>query len=93
MSSAELFHLFLLFFSVDREESRWSQEAQKEPENDVALLLPQKKIPNMPMDIDSEGELCEKEGMRETVRAEQKREIWSGERNKRRVSETEAADR
>lgn len=27
-----------------------------EPENDVALLLPQKKIPNMPMDIDSEGE-------------------------------------
>lgn len=47
----------------------------------------------MPMDIDSEGELCEKEGMRETVRAEQKREIWSGERNKRRVSETEAADR
>lgn len=46
----------LAIFSVDREESRWSQEAQKEPENDVALLLPQKKIPNMPMDMDSEGE-------------------------------------
>lgn len=31
--------------------------------------------------------------MRETVRAKLKREIWSGKRNKRRVSETETADR